>query len=122
MLHSRMKRVAEQYQHEMAKILAYDLQDPRLEFVSVTGVKISNDLREAIVFVSPLEDAPEKHQAVLEALEAAHGYVKRLLAARLALKRLPDPQFKLDTTGRDAFRLFHIMEEIREDSSSGETD
>lgn len=122
MLHSRIKRVQEEYQHELAKIIAYDLSDPRLEFVSVTGVKVSKDLREAVVHVSVLADAEERDREALEALESARGYLKRLLAERLSLKRLPDPHFVLDTSEREAFRLFGIMERLKEEAPVGEPD
>ena len=118
MLHSRMKRVEGQYQLELAKILAYDLDDPRVQFVSVTAVKVSNDLREAVVHVSLLEDDHRKGREALEGLESARGYIKRLLAERLRLKRLPDPHFKLDTTQRDAFHLFRVIEEVQQKPSA----
>ncbi len=118
MLHSRIKRVQGEYKQELAKIIAYDLSDPRMEFVSVTGVKISRDLREAIVHISLLDDDPKIAQEIVEALEAAIGDIKRILATRISLKRLPDPHFKLDTATRDAYRLFNIMEEIKHEEEA----
>lgn len=116
MLHSRMKRVEEEYQHALAHILAYDLEDPRLKFASVTGVSIARDLSEATVYISFLEDDPEKERSALHAIEVARGLIKRLLAERLSLKRHPNPHFRLDTTQRDAFRLFRVMDEALKDS------
>jgi ribosome-binding factor A len=113
MLHSRMKRVEEEYQHELARILAYELEDPRLKFATVTSVSIGRDLSDATVYISFLEDDPEKEREAMHAIEVARGLIKRLLAERLVLKRHPNPHFRLDTTQRDAFRLFKIMEENR---------
>lgn len=112
MLHSRMKRVEEMIQQELAKILAYDLQDPRVRMASPSQVKVSKDLREAVVHISLLEDDPDVQAEAMEALESAKGYIKRLLADRVRLKRLPDPHFKLDTTCRDAFELFKVMDQV----------
>jgi len=112
-----MKRVQAEYQEIIAKIIAYDLSDPRLEFTSVTGVEITKDLREATVHVSLLNDDPEAGTAAIAALGSAKGYIKRLLAKKISLKRLPDPHFRLDTSGREAFRLFHIMEELRKEEN-----
>ena len=120
MLHSRIKRVQSEYQEVLAKIITYDLNDPRLEFASVTGVQITKDLREAIVHISLLNDAPEAGAEALTALESAKGFIKRLLVKRISLKRLPDPHFRLDTSGREAFKLFHIMEELRREEGPSE--
>lgn len=120
MLHSRMKRVEEEYQHELARILAYDLEDPRLKFATVTSVSIGRDLSDATVYISFLEDDPEKEREAMGAIETARGLIKRLLAERLVLKRHPNPHFRLDTTARDAFRLFKIMEETRTDAPPAE--
>lgn len=121
MLHSRMKRVEEEYQHELARILAYELEDPRLKFATVSSVSIARDLSDATVYISFLEDDPEKEREAMHALEAARGLIKRLLAERLVLKRHPNPHFRLDTTVRDAFHLFKIMEETRKDALPEET-
>ncbi|MBN1868311.1 30S ribosome-binding factor RbfA [Candidatus Sumerlaeota bacterium] len=118
MLHSRLKRVEELLGQELAKILNYDLRDPRITLVSVTGVKVSRDLSEAVVHVSLLDDAPEKVRDAMEALESARSYVKRLLAERVSLKRHPDIHFKHDPSTSEAFHVFKILEEIqREDAA-----
>lgn len=118
MLHSRIKRVQENYLHELTKIINYDLQDPRLKMVSVTRVKISKDLREAVVHVSLLEDDPQAAEAVIDALDESRGFIKRILATRISLKRLPNPKFFLDTTTKDAFL---IMSKMREFDHNAET-
>lgn len=115
MLHSRMKRVSEEFLHELNRILAYELRDPRLPMATVTQVKISKDLREALVHVSFLEEDPQAIEDALAALESARGYIKRLLAGRIVLKRLPDPKFVLDTTTAEAYRLFDLMERLHEE-------
>ncbi len=122
MLHSRIKRVQEEYHHAVANILAYEISDPRLEFVSVTRVKISKDLREAVVYFSMLQDDEESLKHASEALESAKGFVKRILATHISLKRLPDPRFVLDTTTRDAFHIFKLMQEVHTDAPLEETE
>ncbi len=121
MLQSRIKRVQEEYHHAVANILAYEIRDPRLEFASVTRVKISNDLREAVVYYSLLNDDADAVEQAREALESARGYIKRLLASHIELKRLPDPRFVLDTTTRDAFHIFKLMQEVHTDAPLEET-
>jgi len=119
MLHSRMKRVEAQYRDVLATILEKDMDDPRLHWVSVTGVRVGRDLSNATVHVSVLGDDPQKETDALDALNAAKGFIKRQLSEKMRLKRLPDPHFRIDSSSREAFRLFHIMEGLRtEDAES----
>ena len=119
MLHSRLKRVEQEIQHELARILAYEMRDPRILMVTPTHVKISKDLHEAVVHVSILNDDPESGAETMAALEAGKGYIKRLLAARIVIKRLPELHFKLDTSLSKAFELFKIMDKALEEDGSG---
>lgn len=114
MLHSRIKRVEEEYRHAMAEILNYEIDDPRVEFASVSYVHISKDLSNAMVGISLLQDDPEQAREAMDAIESARGYIKCQLARRIRLKRLPDPHFKLDTGLKEAFELYEVMEEVRQ--------
>ena len=121
MLHSRIQRVEELIHQELARIVSQDLDDPRVRFASVNAVKVSKDLNEAVVQVSFLNDTPENTREGMAGLEAARGYIKRLLAARIVLKRLPDLHFKLDTSPTKAFEIFHILEDIRRETPPSDT-
>lgn len=118
MLHSRIRRVQEEYNHALANIITFELSDPRVEFASVTAVKISKDLREAVVHISFLTDDPDAAIEGIAALEQAKGFIKRHLAKHISLKRLPDPRFILDTSEREAFRLFHVIDQVRKEDES----
>jgi len=119
MLHSRLKRVEQEIQHELARILAYEMRDPRIEMVTPTHVKISKDLHEAVVHVSVLNDDPESAAETMAALEAGKGFIKRLLASRIVIKRLPELHFKLDTSLSKAFELFKVLDKALEEDESG---
>jgi ribosome-binding factor A len=112
MLPSRLKRVEELLQQDLARILQYEIRDPRVKFVTVTGVKVVKDLSEATAFVSILEDDAQKADDVMEGLESARGYIKRLLAERVVLKRLPDVRFEWDTSATQARRIYEILRKI----------
>ena len=118
MLHSRLKRVEQEIQQELAKILAYQMRDPRIRMVTPAHVKISKDLHEAVVHVSILDDDPESAVETMAALEAGKGFIKRLLAARIVLKRLPELHFKLDTSLSKAFELFRTLDTALEEDKS----
>src|SRR5690348_10075476 len=90
----RMRRVNESVRQVLSEALP-ELKDPRIGFVTVTGVDTSPDLRQARVFVSVL-GSEKKRKATLAGLEAAHGVLQRRLAAELRLKRTPQLTFEYD--------------------------
>ena len=77
----RMRRVDEAVRAVLSDAIAKDLKDPRVGFVTVTGVKTSPDLRHARVYVSVLGDEPTR-EASLEGLRSAHGFLQRRVADR----------------------------------------
>jgi ribosome-binding factor A len=110
----RTQRVALQIQHEISLILARDLKDRRIGFVTVTGVDISPDLRHAKVFISALGD--EKTRRVsLEALNHAAGWIRRELGQRIRMKFVPELVFRTDTSLDYGERIDQLLDEIRED-------
>src|SRR4029079_3441153 len=93
----RMRRVDVAMRQVLGDALAQDLKDPRVGFVTVTDVKTSPDLRHARVYVSVLDDEPT-HQASLDGLRSAHGFLQSRVADELRLKRTPELTFELDHT------------------------
>ncbi|MFL5824228.1 MAG: 30S ribosome-binding factor RbfA, partial [Solirubrobacteraceae bacterium] len=90
-----MRRVDEAVRAVLSDAIAKDLKDPRIGFVTVTGVKTSPDLRHARVYVSVLGEEPVR-QATLEGLGSAHGFLQGRIAAELSLKRTPTLSFEYD--------------------------
>src|SRR5712691_900600 len=92
----RTDQVGEQVREEIMSIIRRDLKDPRIGFVSITGVRMSPDLRQARVRVSVLGD-PEQKKASLQGLISARGVIRHELGRRLEnLKFSPDLRFELD--------------------------
>lgn len=89
----RARRVSEAVKEELAELIGFELEDPRLDSVSVTGADVSSDMRTAHVKVA-VEAGQEKK--ALEALEHAKGFLKHELASRLNLRRVPDLHFSAD--------------------------
>src|SRR5437660_1324758 len=98
----RMRRVNEAVRQVLSEAVG-ELKDPRIGFVTVTGVETSPDLRHARVFVSVLGSEDEQRQSLL-GLEAAHGVLQGRLACELRLKRTPQLAFEYDRTGAGAAR------------------
>src|ERR1700683_4078189 len=91
----RMRRVDVAMRAVLSDAIATDLKDPRVGFVTVTGVKTSPDLRHARVYVSVLGDDDER-AATIEGLRSAHGFLQRRVASELTLKHTPALSFEYD--------------------------
>ena len=107
----RMRRVDEAMRMVLSDAIATDLKDPRVGFVTVTGVKTSPDLRHARVFVSVLGDEPTR-EASLDGLRSAHGYLQRRLAGALTLKHTPTLAFEYDPSVDRGMRISELLDEI----------
>jgi ribosome-binding factor A len=96
----RSERLAEEIREEVAQIVAGDMKDPRLGFVTVTRVELTSDLRTARVLVGILGEPRERAKS-LGILRRASGFVRRELGQRLNIRHTPEVLFQLDT-GLDA--------------------
>src|ERR1044072_9085014 len=90
----RMRKVDESLRHVLSEAVP-QLKDPRIGFVTVTGVRTSPDLRQAKVFVSVL-GSERQRAATLAGLRAAHGVLRACVCAELHLKRTPQLTFEYD--------------------------
>lgn len=108
---ARMRRVDEAMRAVLSDAISKDLQDPRVGFVTVTGVKTSPDLRHARVYVSVLGDDAER-AASLEALQAAHGFLQGRVAHSLRLKHTPTLAFDYDPSVDRGMRITELLDEV----------
>jgi ribosome-binding factor A len=115
----RPERVAELLQEEIAQIVGYELEDPRLLGVTVTEVRVSDNLRDARVFVMVAGDEAE-HKAALEALRRAATYVRKQLGLSLGLRHTPDLHFVRDTVEERGARVDQLLEQIKHEGEAPE--
>src|SRR3954454_6794772 len=106
----RMRRVNESLRAVLAEAIG-ELKDPRIGFITVTGVDTSTDLREATVFVSVLGSKRKRVQS-LAVLEAAHGVLQRRIATELRMKRTPQLPFQYDPTVEQGVRMSKLIYEL----------
>jgi ribosome-binding factor A len=99
---------------EIAQIVGYELEDPRLTMVTVTDVRVSDNLRDARVFVTVTGDEAE-HQAAMVALRHAAPYVRKQLGFALSLRHTPEIHFVRDTVEEQGQRVDRLLEEIKQD-------
>lgn len=109
MAQGRMRRVDEAVREVLSDAIAKEVKDPRIGFVTVTGVTTSRDLRHARVYVSVLGDQQARANT-LEGLRSAHGYLQGVIASQLALKHTPTLVFEYDETVERAARLTELID------------
>ena len=115
----RIERVNNLIRREISELLQRQVKDPRLgNFVTVTEVSASSDLRYAKIFVSCIRSEGQK-QEMLNGLEAASGFLRNELARRLKLRRIPELSFQWDDSIE---RGTHLLELIDQVSSNGTPD
>ena len=113
-----MRRVNAAVQEVLAEAVG-ELRDPRIGFVTVTGVETSPDLRQAQVFVSVL-GSEKKREETLAGLEAAHGVLQGRIARELRMKRTPQLTFQYDDSVERGVRMSHLIDELAPDDPDDE--
>ncbi len=108
-----MRRVNEAMREVLSDAIATEIKDPRVGFVTVTGVKTSPDLRHARVYVSVLGDDAAR-EASLDGLRSAHGFLQHRLASELKLKHTPAVTFEYDDTIDKGMRITELLDENRQ--------
>ena len=110
----RMRRVNEAVREVVSEAVS-ELKDPRIGFVTITGVETSADLRHARVYVSVL-GSEARRRKTLAGLEAAHGVLQARLARELRMKRTPQLAFEYDPTVERGVRMTQLIDELAPDS------
>ena len=108
----RIERVNNLIRQEVCELLQRQVKDPRLgDFVVVTGVFTSSDLKHAKIFVSQIGSKQEK-QETLSALEAASGFFRNELSRRLKLRRIPELSFQWDDSIERGTHLLELIDKV----------
>ena len=110
--------MAELLHEEISQLIQYGTQDPRIGFVTVTGVEVTPDLRQAQVYVTVLGDKADT-KSTLEGLNNAKGYFRHQLGQTVSLRFIPELVFKLDTSLEHGMRIEHLLNSL-EDTRSEE--
>ncbi len=108
----RAQRVSEALREELGEMIAYELSDPRIGEASVTEVLVSPDMRHAQVRLHLGPDSSEQ-QDTIRALDGARHFLRRQLAERLNLYRVPELHFEADVSAGAASRMEHLLKRMR---------
>jgi ribosome-binding factor A len=111
-----MRRVDESLRQLLSERIG-ELKDPRIGFVTVTGVRTTPDLKQATVYVSVLGSERKREQSI-EGLSAAHGVLQAQIARELRLKRTPQLAFEYDPSVERGVRMTKLIDELAPDDNT----
>jgi len=109
----RKDRVEKTIQKEVSNIIHDEIKDPRLGFVTITKVEISNDLRDAKISFSVLGNKQD-YQRTAEALNSAHKFIRRRIAENIQLRFAPTIIFREDRSAEYSARIEEVLNQIGE--------
>lgn len=117
----RPERIAEAIKKEVADLIRNEIKDPRVGFVTITGVEVTRDLSYGKIFVSVLGPEEQRKES-LAALQKAAGYLRSEVGRRIKVRHAPELIFKLDTSLDHGTRIMELLHEVnsQEDNSTNE--
>lgn len=116
---NRMGRIDEEYRKELSNIISYKLKNPNITgMISVTKVKVTNDLKYAKVYISILNSKNKKQ--TIEALKKSSGFIRNELAKNINLRNTPEIIFELDESLEYGAKIDSILKDIMKDPNNEE--
>lgn len=110
----RTEQIGDEIQRILGEVIQSEVKDPRVGFVTVTGVTMTPDLLRANVRISVLGDDQER-KTTMQALERAKGFLRRRVAEELSLRQTPELKLHLDTSLDHALRIGELLHQIDEE-------
>ncbi|MEK6630689.1 MAG: 30S ribosome-binding factor RbfA [Acidobacteriota bacterium] len=113
----RPDRLGDQIRAEISELLAREVHDPAIGFITLTRVQVTSDLQIARVFYTTMtSEAARKDTA--KGLDRATPYVRRQLAGRMRLRRVPEIEFRFDRSVEQHDRIERLIQEIHDEEAS----
>lgn len=109
----RSGRVGEQIKKEISQIIQSELKDPRIGFVTITGVDVTGDLSQATVYLS-VYGTDQEIKDTIEAIERAKGFLRNEIGKRIRFRHIPELFFKLDSSIDYGNRIEKLLKDIKE--------
>ena len=107
----RQQRTADQIQLILSEVIRRQLQDPRLQELTITKVSVDRELQYADIYINALGDESRQRE-VLRALGKANGYLRRELASRMQVRTVPQLQFHWDPSLAQAEAVYQILDNL----------
>ena len=115
--HLRIEKFQELIKQEVSKMLLMDIKDSRIGFVTVTGVEMTGDLREAKIYVSIMGN-DEQIKSSLEGLQSALGFIRREIGRRIKIRFTPEISFALDKSLDYSEHIQKLLLKIEQEGST----
>jgi len=113
----RSERIQELMLEEISKLLQKGLKDPRIGFVTLTRVEVTDNLKQAKIYVSVM-GTKEERKASLSALISAKGFIRNALGKALYLRYIPNLDFRLDQSGDHVQKIGELLDQIHAEPDS----
>ncbi len=107
----RQQRTADQIQYTLSGLLLYQVQDPRLQGLTITEVKIDRELQHANIYVNALGDESRQGE-VMESLDKASGFLRKELSNRVSFRTVPELHFHWDPRLAHAEEINQLLDEL----------
>ena len=107
--------MGEQIKKELSQIIQTELKDPRIGFITVTGVEVTGDMSQARVYLSVLGNDDQKEET-LRALARGKGFIRSELGKRIRFRHIPELFFKFDSSIEYGSRIESILTDINRGS------
>ncbi len=117
MANTRPEKVAEQIRMELSQLLARDVHDPGIGFITLTRVTVTPDLQLARVYYSIIGDE-KAQQATAKAIHRAAPFLRRQIAQRIRLRRVPELEFFYDKSVAQHDRVEQILQELKAEADA----
>lgn len=108
----RALRVAQELQREVNDIIKKRVNDPRVQDVTITDIRVTGDLSQATIYYSILSDLASEAENAQKGLEKSKGTIKRELGSRLTLYKIPDLFFERDTSVQEGNKIDQLLREL----------
>ena len=113
----RIEKIQELMKQEISKIILRELKDPRIGFVTVTGVHITRDLSEATAYVSIMGNEKQDKDS-WEGLQSSLGYIRREIGHRVRLRITPELKFEIDKSLDYSEHIQKLLNKIKTDDAA----
>ena len=114
----RLKRISDRIRNDLAELILLKVNDPRLNGVNITDVKVDRELAYADVFVSAVEGLARSEE-ILRGLEHAAGFLRHELASQIELRTFPRLRFHWDVTPERAEKIEQLIGELHQKEKAG---